>query len=153
RDPARPDEAIRYRDVSADELFEATRLVIAAEIAKIHTIEWTPQLLYDEPLYRASNANWDGLLREDARVARMLDRVLAGDGANSARMSSQWYSVLASGTGILGLGNRMRSGGFASDRWSIADADHLNGGVNHFGSPFSFPEEFVTVYRLHPLVP
>jgi hypothetical protein len=25
--------------------------------------------------------------------------------------------------------------------------------VNHFGSPFNFPEEFVTVYRLHPLIP
>ena len=25
--------------------------------------------------------------------------------------------------------------------------------MNHFGSPFNFPEEFVTVYRLHPLVP
>ena len=29
----------------------------------------------------------------------------------------------------------------------------MNGGVNHFGSPFNFPEEFITVYRLHPLVP
>ncbi len=29
----------------------------------------------------------------------------------------------------------------------------MNGGVNHFGSPFNFPEEFTTVYRLHPLVP
>ena len=29
----------------------------------------------------------------------------------------------------------------------------MNGGINHFGSPFNFPEEFVTVYRLHPLVP
>ena len=25
--------------------------------------------------------------------------------------------------------------------------------MNHFGSPFNFPEEFVTVYRLHSLVP
>jgi hypothetical protein len=29
----------------------------------------------------------------------------------------------------------------------------VNGGTNHFGSPFNFPEEFVTVYRLHALVP
>ncbi len=36
----------------ADELFEVARLVVAAEIAKIHTIEWTTQLLYDEPLYQ-----------------------------------------------------------------------------------------------------
>ena len=39
------------------------------------------------------------------------------------------------------------------DLWSIANPDHVNGGVNHFGSPFNFPEEFVTVYRLHALVP
>ena len=51
RNPAAPAQAIRYRDVTADELFEAARLVVAAEIAKIHTIEWTPQLLYGEPLY------------------------------------------------------------------------------------------------------
>jgi len=29
----------------------------------------------------------------------------------------------------------------------------VNGGTNHFGSPFNFPEEFVSVYRLHALVP
>ena len=29
----------------------------------------------------------------------------------------------------------------------------MNGGTNHFGSPFNFPEEFVSVYRLHPLLP
>ena len=31
--------------------------------------------------------------------------------------------------------------------------EDVNGGVNHFGSPFNFPEEFMAVYRLHPLVP
>src|SRR5205085_3480974 len=31
--------------------------------------------------------------------------------------------------------------------------NHINGGVNHFGSPFNFPEEFITAYRLHPLLP
>jgi hypothetical protein len=37
--------------------------------------------------------------------------------------------------------------------WSMADAEDVNRGVTHFGSPFNFPEEFITVYRLHPLVP
>ena len=63
RNPARADQVIRYRDVSADELFEAARLVVSAEIAKIHTTEWTPQLLYDEPLFLGMNANWSGLFR------------------------------------------------------------------------------------------
>ena len=39
------------------------------------------------------------------------------------------------------------------DRWDLKNDDHINGGVNHFGSPFNFPEEFITVYRLHPLLP
>ena len=57
----------RYRQVSNDELFEIARLVVAAEIAKIHTIEWTTQLLYDEPLYAGMNANWSGLFKDDVR--------------------------------------------------------------------------------------
>ncbi len=31
--------------------------------------------------------------------------------------------------------------------------EDVNGGINHFGSPFNFPEEFTSVYRLHALVP
>ncbi len=37
--------------------------------------------------------------------------------------------------------------------YDITNAADTNGGVNHFGSPFNFPEEFVTVYRLHALIP
>ena len=53
--------------MSNDELFEIARLVVAAEIAKIHTIEWTTQLLYDEPLYAGKNANWSGCSRTTRR--------------------------------------------------------------------------------------
>jgi hypothetical protein len=37
--------------------------------------------------------------------------------------------------------------------YDITDPKYTNGGVNHFGSPFNFPDEFVSVYRLHPLIP
>src|SRR3954447_17550364 len=70
RDPARPTELITYKQVSANDLFEIARLVVAAEIAKIHTVEWTTQLLYDDPLYNAMNANWSGLFRSDAQATR-----------------------------------------------------------------------------------
>src|SRR4029079_7867615 len=71
-----------------------------------------------------------------------------------------WYSIFASGAGIFGLGSHRyaeRPGfrGFdrnAKDIWSVSNPDDVNGGVNHFGAPFNFPEEFMTVYRLHPLV-
>jgi hypothetical protein len=156
RDPANPARVLRYRDLSDDELFEVARLVIAAEIAKIHTIEWTPQLLYDEPLRLALSANWSGLLADDARVRAALAGVLrALAGSRDANRAAAWYSVFASGPGIVGLGNRVYADGPVGkvDVWSLANLDHVNGGTHHFGSPFNFPEEFVTVYRLHPMLP
>ncbi len=162
RNPSNPDLVIRYRDVTADELFEIARLVVAALIAKIHTIEWTPQLLYNEPLLLGMNANWHGLFRAYPAVEAALQKLTAGYGKKSdAKKAGQWYSVFASGAGIFGLGSRVYSDDaiFArydpkkTDVWSLKNPDHVNGGVNHFGSPFNFPEEFVTVYRLHPLLP
>jgi hypothetical protein len=163
RDPMMPDIVIHNRDVTDEQLYQVARLVVSAEIAKIHTIEWTTQLLYDEVLYLGMNANWFGLFREDNRVSRALEKMTVDRFGRSFREADQtlWYSVFASGSGIFGLGSRRyaddsgllsfrASGG---DVWSIANPDHVNGGVNHFGSPFNVPEEFVTVYRLHPLVP
>jgi heme peroxidase len=161
RNPARPDAVIRYRDVTADELFEVARLVIAAMIAKIHTLEWTPQLLYGEPLFLAMNGNWSGLFRHDALKATLETITVKGlRNPRDAHAANQWYSVFASGSGILGLGSFKYADGprwsrvdhGKRDVWRLTPAD-VNGGVNHFGSPFNFPEEFVTVYRLHPLVP
>jgi len=163
RNPSRPDEVIRYRDVTADELFEVARLVVSAEIAKIHTTEWTTQLLYDEPLYLGMNANWHGLFRGKGLVEAALEKITVNNFGKStdAKKATQWHSVFASGAGIFGLGSRVYADDavFAkddpkkTDLWSLTNPDHVNGGVNHFGSPFNFPEEFVTVYRLHSLVP
>jgi hypothetical protein len=163
RNPAEPERVIRNSDVTADELFQAARLVVAAEIAKIHTIEWTTQLLYDEALFEAMNSNWHGLFRDNDRLARIMERVVVDRLGRSFSEAdqTQWYSVFASGSGIFGLGSRRYEGlpGFlgrradARDIWDLRNPDHVNGGANHFGSPFNFPEEFVTVYRLHPLLP
>jgi hypothetical protein len=163
RNPARPDQPVRYQDVSADELFEVARLVVAAEIAKIHTIEWTPQLLYDEPLYLGMNANWHGLFQGKEVVQAALEKIIANNFSKSkdAKKAGEWYSVFASGPGIVGLGSHVYADDaiFAkydpkkTDVWSLKNPDHVNGGTNHFGSPFNFPEEFITVYRLHALVP
>ncbi len=181
RNPVRPTEAIRYRDVSDDELFEVARLVVAAEIAKIHTIEWTTQLLYNEPLYRGMNANWGGLFERHELLQQALEHIVVDNFGTSDEIKrrTQWYSVFAAGPGIVGLGSRRYEGrtafesffergfftslldgefvealrGRGEDIWDLSNPDHVNGGVNHFGSPFNFPEEFITVYRLHPLVP
>jgi hypothetical protein len=139
RRPDQPDRTIPNKDVSADELFEVARLVVAAEIAKIHTIEWTPQLLYNEPVYLAMNANWSGLFENHRLVGAALQQVIRWLGrSESSNKFTGWYAAFAAGPGIVGLGNR------------YAD---VNAGVNHFGSPFNFPEEFVNAYRLHPMLP
>jgi hypothetical protein len=163
RNPADPERVIRYRDVTPDELYRAARLVVAAEIAKIHTIEWTTQLLYDEVLYKGMNANWNGLVKKEDALKRILDKVAVDKYGHSVSDTdaTQWYSVFVSGAGIFGLGNKHYEDnpGFLGlfrkgrDIWSVKDPQDLNRGVNHFGSPFNFPEEFITVYRLHALAP
>ncbi|MCZ6625167.1 MAG: oxygenase [Deltaproteobacteria bacterium] len=165
RNPERPNEVIRYKDVTPDELFEVARLVVSAEIAKIHTIEWTPQLLYNEPLYRGMNANWNGLFADKPLVSKALERIVVKNFGKSeeVKKATQWYSVFASGPGIVGLGShvyeddtwfaKLKLWIWKKDVWDLTNPDHVNGGINHFGSPFNFPEEFITVYRLHPLLP
>jgi hypothetical protein len=149
RNPSDAKRVIHNKDVTPDELFEVARLVVAAEIAKIHTIEWTPQLLYNESLYKGMNGNWNGLIGTgDPALSKALSNVIVNNFGKSkdAEKTNQWYSVLASGPGIFGIGSKVH-------HYDITNTSIINGGVNHFGSPFNFPEEFVTVYRLHALVP
>jgi hypothetical protein len=147
RNPANPTQVVRYRDVTADELFEAARLVVSAEIAKIHTIEWTTQLLYNEPLFKGMNGNWNGLFNGEGPLPDALERTLVRlRDSSTTRRANELYSIVASGPGIVGQGSGKRG-------WALSNPDDVNGGTNHFGSPFNFPQEFVTVYRLHPLLP
>ena len=100
-----------YPSLTEDQLFEKARLINAALIAKIHTVEWTPGILGHPALQIGMNANWWGLLGEN--ISKALGRI-----SDSEAIS-----------GIPG---------------SL---------TNHFGVPYSLTEEFVSVYRMHPLVP
>ena len=149
RTPSDPTNVITYAEVRDEELYQAARLVVAAEIAKVHTIEWTTQLLYNDPLYKGMNANWSGLFDEDSKLSEISERIRQGlaESRDPAK-SNLLLSIFASGSGIVGSGSRLDD-----PTWNMANPDDVNGGVSHFGSPFNFPEEFITVYRLHPLVP
>lgn len=158
RDPARPEEKISYGDMTDEEIFQVARLIVAAEIAKVHTIEWTAQLLYGKPLDIGMNSNWSGLFGDDSKLSRILEQIVSRLARSSdPKRANQIYSALAAGPGIVGRGSRVYDDFldklFDVNRWDIANPDHVNGGTNHFGSPFNFPEEFATVYRLHPMVP
>jgi len=100
-----------YPDWSDDQVFDRARLVIAALIAKIHTVEWTTAILNRPALRIGMRANWFGLAEE--RVRTLFGRI-----SDSEIIS-----------GIPG---------------SVTD---------HHSAPYSITEEFVAVYRMHPLVP
>ena len=159
RNPAEPTEPITWAEISDDELFQVARLIVAAEIAKIHTIEWTTQLLYDEPLNLGMNSNWSGLFEDDTLASEATKEIVAAfaDSDDPIRRN-QLYSAFAAGAGIVGRGNSKPYPAFTPewlsiDYWDLANPDDVNGGTNHFGTPFNFPEEFTAVYRLHALLP
>jgi hypothetical protein len=92
-------------------LFQHARLINAALLAKIHTVEWTTAILGHPALQIGMRANWWGIAGE--RIHKLLGRVSKSE-------------VIS---GIPG-----------------AETDH-------FGVPYSITEEFVAVYRMHPLIP
>lgn len=51
-------------------LFNVARLINAAVMAKIHTVEWTPAVLPNPILDKALNANWFGLLTNLFKVGK-----------------------------------------------------------------------------------
>jgi hypothetical protein len=100
-----------YPTWSDDEVFDTARLVVAALIAKIHTVEWTTAILNRPALRIGMRANWFGLAGE--RVRRLYGR--------------------------------------------LTDSEILSGipgsPTDHHSAPYSITEEFVAVYRMHPLIP
>jgi hypothetical protein len=52
----------RYPEMGEEDLFQKARLVNAAVMAKIHTIEWTPAVLPNRILDDGMNGNWYGLI-------------------------------------------------------------------------------------------
>ena len=93
-----------------EELFQRARLVIAALLAKIHTVEWTPAVISHPTTVKALHTNWWGLA--GGRVHSLLGRISD--------------SELVSG---------------------IPGAK-----TDHYGAPFALTEEFVAIYRMHPLI-
>jgi hypothetical protein len=53
---------VAYPEWDDARLFNVARLINAAVMAKIHTLEWTPAILPNPALNTAMNANWYGLL-------------------------------------------------------------------------------------------
>ena len=102
----------RHPAWDADRIYHTARLIVAALIAKIHTVEWTPAILRTDTLYKGMNINWSGVPADD-----WLSRI------------GVWLTDVHALHGIPG---------------STPD---------HHAAPFSLTEDFVAVYRMHPLIP
>ena len=67
-----------YPELDDQTLYEKARLVNAALMAKIHTVDWTPAIIAHPTTVRALRANWCGLLgerlRQDASAAARASR-------------------------------------------------------------------------------
>lgn len=100
-----------HPELGDDELFDKARLVVAALMAKIHTVDWTPAIIAHPTTVRGMRANWWGLEGEG------LDRR---------------FGRLTSNEVIRGIPGSP---------------------TNHHGVPYALTEEFVAVYRMHPLIP
>ena len=100
-----------FPDWSDEQLFQTARLINAALMAKIHTVEWTPAILDNRTLRLAMRINWWGLAGE--RVSRRFGRLGASDAISGIPGSS----------------------------------------YDHHSAPYALTEEFVAVYRMHPLIP
>jgi hypothetical protein len=143
-----------------EEVFQLGRLYISALIAKIHTIEWTPQLLFNPVLESAMEANWHGLVGNRAsnpaspRVAQLresLGRAINRFNSLPAKAGDDSDKPFKENLQEMNDENPLQRNFLFALLASIPGATALNS--NHFGSPFSLPEEFTTVYRLHPLIP
>jgi hypothetical protein len=100
-----------HPELSDDELYDKARLVVAALMAKIHTVDWTPAIIAHPTTVLALRTNWWGL--EGERLDKLVGRLTKNE-------------ILR---GIPGSP------------------------TNHHGVPYSLTEEFVAVYRMHPLIP
>jgi hypothetical protein len=106
-----------HPEMTDQELFDKARMINAAVIAKIHTVEWTPAILPNPQLTVGMNANWYGLN----------DYLKLGLPTPPADLQTGPADAVL--YGIVG-GNR-------DDK----------------GVPYTLTEEFVSVYRMHPLLP
>lgn len=60
----------KHRDWDDNRLFNVARLINAAVMAKIHSVEWTPAILPNRALNDALNSNWYGYLTNVLRRGR-----------------------------------------------------------------------------------
>jgi len=133
--------ADEYPAMSDDEIFDKARMINAAVIVKIHTIEWTPAILPNPALEAGMNANWEGLNQyfdpplEPTEIPPSLSSVVDGVAGNARDLKVYPTSAELQAQGVPAGQADQIAAVFAGD------------------VPYSLTEEFVSVYRMHTLLP
>merc|ERR1712165_181994 len=68
--------AKRYPSKTDEEIFQAARCVIAAQVAKIHTIDWTVELLKTRMMRIAMETNWYGVFYAIGHIFRLFHKLI-----------------------------------------------------------------------------
>lgn len=103
--------AKRYPTWDDQDLYDHARLINAALIAKIHTVEWTTAILADSDMETGMRLNWWGAQGET--IWKRFGRLTKSEELSGIPGSDLYYH----------------------------------------GVPYAMTEEFVAVYRMHPLIP
>ncbi|MBI4057670.1 MAG: hypothetical protein HY399_09005 [Elusimicrobia bacterium] len=116
---------VEHPDWNDEKLFRMARMVNVALIAKIHTVEWTRALLPNDTLQNAMWVDWYGMIGKRLKLW-LMRRVYPRHPRIAKRLNF------------------------------IRDSDLLSGmpgsPTDQFTAPYAMPQEFVEVYRLHPLL-
>ena len=125
-------------------IYDHARLANAALMAKIHTIEWTPAIIANPVTERAMHANWYGLLgsrgprdKYQAEMQKVMEDLEKSDSFLKAILGFDPNS--ADGVGSSAIDHAIAG--------LVGSAKPSNNGV-----PYTLTEEFVAVYRMHPLL-
>ena len=113
----------KYPAMTDQELFDKARMITAAVMVKIHTVEWTPAILPNPTLELGMNANWYGLNKY----------------LKPKLVTLPSYVPLPERHVIFGMRGGPRE--LHQDPQTGQDV------------PFALSEEFVSVYRMHTLLP
>ena len=140
---------------SDEEIFSKARRVNAAVLAKIHTIDWTPQLLKNNVLLAGMRANWYESLFQCSGNGAAMDwmNLLPNWGFLSKNLETSITNSVAWMWFRYGLLGEWFKKTIGTTPFSLLSGlVGMKEPVDH-GVPYSLTEEFTCVYRLHPLLP
>ena len=148
-----------YPSWSDQKLYDTARLINAALMAKIHTVEWTPAILPNPTLKIGMETNWYGALNPQT-LSSLARGVMNGENPvalcqEDSTEGMKRFSALMGGALFQWVSQFEEKADY-----NLGDSGlhpiligMVGGETNLHNVPYTLTEEFVAVYRMHPLLP